>query len=417
MPLTARSFNEILFAILTDRRNLAGGVDVEVLIQKLRDYQAEYGEVPDISAETLISDSVLASLVWGLEKRAEHISKQPFPDTADEENLNHHGVVENIPRNAGESLADYAIRILTDIQNPAAGGNQYDLKKWAEEVYGVDKAYPKPLAQGDGTCDVVIVASASITGSDIPSNSVMAGKVDAVAVGYLKDADVDFSAVRIGTVVRNTFSGAAATVVSRAMGQMGLSDDIFKYVGQHYHVHRHSGVVDAVAVNKLKDSGGAFLSATYTMKKGDVVKNISEGTETHAASVDENGIATIDADIFKLVGQAYIVESVVGRVKEYLDSKAEVDSSAIRVVDSPTQSQDVNMGVVGDVDAAQIKADIEAMMNKYIPDQVFYPAQCVTLAIVRGGKDATVSVPAAKVTPDTYKRIRPGTVTVLKVSE
>lgn len=146
-----KTFDEILAGILTDFRNIFPSVDVS---QGSLAYMKAAG---------------YASALWGLYKYQEWISRQAFPDTADTEALEHHAWVRGIPRTAGENDADYLARLLDYIRKPPAGGNKYDYEKWAEEVDGVHAAYAFPLAQGAESVDVVIVANAATTGSEIPN--------------------------------------------------------------------------------------------------------------------------------------------------------------------------------------------------------------------------------------------------------
>lgn len=418
MPYTVPSFDQILNDMLTDYKNLNGGVSVDTLIARLRAYEAQYGSVPDISMEALVRMACHASALWGAYIYQEYIAKQPFPDTADTENLNHHGSVQNVGRTAVETDADYLARILDDIQNPAAGGNQYDLRQWAEEIAGVAKAYVFPLAQGDGTADIVVVADLAATGSEIPSSGMRKGTATTITAGKLIDAAGTFTtvaAVAVGDIVRNTFQGTEARVVTVDSAiQLSLDVDIFKYVGENYHVHMHTGTNTTATANKLIDTAALFDNATYTIKKGDVVKNLTDNTQASVVTIDSAIQLSLDADIFTATAKAYVVESLLARVKENVDAKRLVTASKIAVLAPSILTQAVTMGVTGaNVDKVKLAADITALLNGYIPDQKLYLSQLTTLAIERGAEDAAVTVPAAfPVTPATYQMIRPGVMTV-----
>lgn len=399
MPYTIPTFDELLNNILTDYKNQAGSV----------------------SAETAIREACLASAVWGAYKYQEYIAKQGFPDTADTENLNHHGAVQGISRNAGETDAEYLERILDDIQNPSAGGNQYDYRQWAEDIDGVAKAYTFPLAQGDGTVDELVVADLAVTGSELPSSSIRMGAATTITSNKLIDSTANFTvalAVSVGDVVRNTFQGTEATVVSvDSATQLTLSADIFKYAGEHYHVHLHTGISTTVTASKLIDFAAAFpLSSTdpYAIKKGDVVKNRTDGSQATVVSVDSATQLTLDADIFTAIGKSYVVESLIARVKENIDANRPVTSSRVAVLAPTILTQDVTMGVTGtSVDKTKLAADITALLSSYIPNQKLYLSQLTTLAIERGAEDSVVSTPAGfPVVPASYQMIRPGVITV-----
>ncbi len=417
MTYQVPSFDELLFEILTDYKNLNGGTTVDTLIAKLRAYEAQYGSVPDISIETLIRSACQASALWGAYKYQEYIGKQAFPDTADSENLNHHGAVQNVPMLAGESEASYLARILDDIQNPSAGGNKYDYKKWAEEISGVAKAHVYPLAQGDGTVDVVVVANKTLTGSEIPSMSARKGTATTVATGKLIDATANFTGgtpVAAGKIVRNTFQETEALVISvDSASQLTLDADIFKFVGEHYHVHMHAGANTTATANKLIDSAAAFNDAAYPAQKGDVAKNLTDNTEAKVVSVDAAGQLTLDADIFTGIGKSYVVESLQARVKEHIDAERPLTSSKCAVLPPTILIKNVTIGTSGsNVDKTKIKDDITTLMNGYIPLQTLYPEQLTALAIARGSESSSASDPAAPVVPVAYQMIRPGVITV-----
>ena len=189
-----KTFDEILSGILTDFQNIFPSVDVS---QGSLAYMKAAG---------------YASALWGLYKYQEWISKQAFPDTADTEALEHHAWVRGVPRTAGEGDAAYLPRLLDYIRRPPAGGNKYDYEKWAKEVDGVYAAYAFPLAQGAESVDVVIVANAATTGSEIPSQAL----IDAVAA-YIEDVrPVGARFVRV----------LAPTIVSQAVTMTGVGSSL-----------------------------------------------------------------------------------------------------------------------------------------------------------------------------------------------
>lgn len=150
-----QTYDEILNDILTDFQNIFPGVDVSkgtLAFMKAAGY---------------------ASALWGLYKYQEWISNQIFPDTADEAWLYHHGWVYGLTPKAAEKDSEFLSRLLSYIQQPPAGGNQYDYARWAKSVAGVASAYCVPLGQGLGTVDVVVLAEAS-SGSRIPTSELLA---------------------------------------------------------------------------------------------------------------------------------------------------------------------------------------------------------------------------------------------------
>ena len=150
-----RSFDDLLDAILVDYANL--------------------DESPDTTegSITYVKAACLASMLWGLYKYQDYISRQIFPDTADSENLIHHGAIYGLTKQPTETDQDYLGRILQRIRKPPAGGNQYDWGAWTKydqndnPIYAtgisgttgiwVEDATVIPNAQGPGTVDVVLM--------------------------------------------------------------------------------------------------------------------------------------------------------------------------------------------------------------------------------------------------------------------
>lgn len=146
----------------------------ELLNNVLTDYRNQFPEA-DVSQGSLIfiKSACLASALWGLYHYQDWISKQIFPDTADTEALEHHAWVRGVSRTYGEADAALLARLLDYIRRPPAGGNRYDYVKWALSIDNVQAAYCYPLGQGIGTVDVVIVANAATTGSEIPQQALL----------------------------------------------------------------------------------------------------------------------------------------------------------------------------------------------------------------------------------------------------
>ena len=206
----------------------------------LTDWQNQFPDA-DLSQGSLIymKSACLASALWGLYKYQDWISKQMFPDTAETEFLEHHAWVRGINRNVGETDAAYLARLLDYIRRPPAGGNQYDYIKWAETIDNVTAAYCFPLGQGLGTVDVVIMADAAITGSEIPSSHALTGTVTSAETKKLINSAANFldpaNLVRIGDIAINSTLGTTAKVTAiDSATELSLDTDIFTAAAQAY---------------------------------------------------------------------------------------------------------------------------------------------------------------------------------------
>lgn len=393
--------------------------DFDSLFQALlTDWQNQFPDA-DLSKGSLIymKSACLASALWGLYKYQEWIIRQIFPDTADTAYLEHHGWVYDISRNAGETDAAYLARILDRIRRPPAGGNQYDYVKWAKEVDGVLKAWCIPIAQGLGTVDVIILADADTTGSEIPSSSARIGVTTDADTNTLIDSGAAFTtdhAVAAGDIVENPLRGTSTTVVTvDSATQLTLNADIFLYVGEPYIIHCQTGTNTTATAYKLIDSAGIFTDTTYTVSPGDIVENVTDGTSTTAVTVDSATQLTLADDIFTSTGKTYVIRGLVAEVKKYIDPLRPVTASMVTIVAPSPLSQAVTMAVSGaNLDQDAIAYNVEAYLNTMEPGQTLYVAKLVQIAMDAGADNATVSVPAADVTPTTYQMIRPGTITL-----
>lgn len=130
----------------------------DLLDQILVDYSNQDSS-PDTTAGsiTYIKAACLASMLWGLYRYQDYLAKQIFVDTADSDNLNHHGYLYGISREAAEADSDYSARILSFLRQPPAGGNKKDYEDWALASLGVT---------GYGMTGILEVASATVITPD-----------------------------------------------------------------------------------------------------------------------------------------------------------------------------------------------------------------------------------------------------------
>jgi uncharacterized phage protein gp47/JayE len=215
--------------------------DFDVLFAAiLTDWQNQFPEA-DLSQGSLIymKSACLASALWGLYKHQEWIATQMFPDTAETQYLEHHAWVRGLSRTVGETDAAYLARLLDYIRRPPAGGNKYDYIKWAETIDNVTAAWCFPLGQGLGTVDVVIMADAAITGSEIPSSHALTGTTTAAATTKLINSGANFldpaNIARVGDIAVNSalMTTAIVTAIDSAM-QLSLDTDIFTAAAEGY---------------------------------------------------------------------------------------------------------------------------------------------------------------------------------------
>jgi len=394
-----KDFDTLLNGILTDYRNQFPGADTSR------------------GSLIFIKSACLASALWGLYRYQEYIGRQIFPDTADTGNLDHHVWVHGLARTYGETDAALLARLLEYIRRPPAGGNKYDYIKWAMAVDNVAAAYCIPLAQGLGTVDVVVVANQTTTGDEIPSSSARIGITSAVSAGKLIDTGASFStghAVAAGDIVENPLRQTRTSVTAvDSASQLSLANDIFTFVNEPYIVHCQTGTSTSVSAGKLVDSAGAFTDATYTVKKGDIVENVSDSRQTTVTAVDSATQLSLTQDIFTETGKSYIVRGLIGEIKKYIDPLRPVTASKVSIIAPSILTQAVTMTVTGyGIDRTVIAADIAAYMAEMDPGQALYVAKLSQIAMDDGADNVSISVPAGDVTPTSYQMIRAGAINV-----
>jgi hypothetical protein len=153
----ARTFDELLEQMLTDWRN--------------QDNDADLSQ----ASPNFISSACLSSALWGLHQGAAWVADQIFPDSASYEVLLRHANLWQLTPVPGESPARLLDRVLEQIRKPPAGGNRYDYRRWAREASAlVASAWCVPCGQGPGTIDLVITADSAQTGSEIPTDELLA---------------------------------------------------------------------------------------------------------------------------------------------------------------------------------------------------------------------------------------------------
>jgi uncharacterized phage protein gp47/JayE len=124
-----KNFDDLLENILTDYKNLDSSPDVTE------------GSI------TFIKGACLASMLYGLYRYQDWISREVFPDTASSEGLTHWGSIYNIPRYSTDTDTDYLNRLLTFLRTPPAGGTANDYLQWVLASVTADNALPATLPE------------------------------------------------------------------------------------------------------------------------------------------------------------------------------------------------------------------------------------------------------------------------------
>lgn len=119
-------------------------------------------------ANLRVIPKVFAYAVFSLYLFIRWVSRQLFPDTAEDEYVLRHAAIQGIYPKEGESIESVKARLLERLRNPPRGGTKYDYEFWAKEVEGVTRAWCFPKELGIGTVTVRF-ATDGLTENGIPT--------------------------------------------------------------------------------------------------------------------------------------------------------------------------------------------------------------------------------------------------------
>ena len=143
-----------------------------------------------------------------------------------------------------ETSAELLARLLDLIQQPPAGGNQYDFRRWAMSVPGVTAAYVYPLRRGLGTVDIVITASGGLPSAD--TIAACQAYIDSVRPVTAKNALV--LAPQIVTIDHDVNIAGLSLVVGTPLIQTALATYFATLVpGSTYVLSKAEGAVSDIA--------------------------------------------------------------------------------------------------------------------------------------------------------------------------
>jgi hypothetical protein len=415
VPYTVPSLDELIAQALTRWRN-----------QTFRKTDGTLAQVDTAQGGLIyVKTAAWEADIWGLHKHLGYIAEQIFPDTADSPNLEHHCYEWGLTRRYGETDAELLARLLFQLRYPPAGVTSTTTSggPWRSMTYRSRTCSPirrllRASGPGLGTVDVLILANAETTGSEVPSSSARIGGATAIPAGKRQDSAATFAtgtAVLVGAIVENPLRGTQTTVTAVDNDtQLSLADDLFKYVNEPYIVHQHCGATTGLSTGKLVDSAAAFTDATYTVRPRDVVLNLTDGTETTVTSVDSASEITLADDIFTASGKAYVIKGLVARVKANIDANRPVTASRV-TVSAPTHP---GAGGGDDADRLGRQQDPGGRRRHRIVERLRAGPEALRREarqhrdISNGADDCTVATPSANVAPTTHQMIRPGSIDV-----
>lgn len=325
------------------------------------------GPLLNRSAAGAIADA-LAGAVHSLHGYLEWISKQPFPDTAEAENLDRIGSIYGVTRKAA-SFASGSLELTGDIGVSVPAGTRWRLPNGEEfELDGLGLVF---------------------------ANTTLTASVVAVRAGTESNAEVDTE-----LTVTSPIAGmqSTATVSSELAGGTDTESD----------VAYRARLLERL--RKPPEGGSANDYVTWAKSVAGVTRAFVtpeyDGPGTVAIHiVDDNGDGTIVPG-----------PSVVSDVQDYIDERRPV--TAQPTVLAPTAvSVDFSIGL--NPDTPEVREAVEASLEDLIrrqsePGQTLYLSQIrEAISIATGEISHTMTVPAADVTRSFGEISELGTITWL----
>ena len=143
----------------------------DLLTEVLTSYKAQFPGAVTPGTVLFIKASCTAAMLWGLYQQLDRVSDQMFVASADRAHKERHAAEFGIAT-ADKTDAQIVDEVLAAKRSKLAGGNRYDYIAWAKEAVGAENladVIVVPLAQGEGTFDIV-VANKDIYGAMPPSD-------------------------------------------------------------------------------------------------------------------------------------------------------------------------------------------------------------------------------------------------------
>lgn len=348
-----KTFDDLMTQILTEYKNL--------------DPQ------PDTSAGSpvFIRAACSAAMLRGLYAYQDYLSKQPFPDTCDTDSLNHWGSVLGVSRLTDENDSDYALRIITYLQQPPAGGNAQDYYDWTVNS-GISVQANGPI---DFLYSAVSVADNWIT---ITEDWVDGDTVRFTTSGTLPSplvAAIDYTVVRVSST-KIQISGV--TLESQGTGTHTITSQT---ATTYYPVY--ANIV-------TPDKGSAAGTVDIVIKPNDI-DIINPSSDYHTACTQlENAIY------------------------EYIETKRPVTAAGNNVYCATPLSTPIYITVYpASAPATTIKEDVEAYIDGLPPGKPLYLSQLISIAISAGAEDVDIITPEIDVAATEYQQIISTSVTVI----
>lgn len=344
-------------------------VDFDILLDQILVDYSNLDSNPDTSVGTMtyVKGACLASMLWGLYRYQDYLSRQIFPDTADTDNLNRHGNVLGIPRASNDTDSTYLEKIINKLRNPPAGGNRNDWTNWTKLDSGNVQIATGPAGQvpySPQTGGTLVISSMLSTVTTIESGSQF----------YIADGSQVYTLTSDATFSDSPVSGSGTLEFTPDILVSPVNGDVVRFVGDSY----YTGSAKIITPN------------------------------------DDDGVEPGNVDVVIVPNEEDILDTPTGSalqtlIENNIEERRPVTANGYNVYQVQLLSQTIIIsGVTGAtaVQVKQMKEDIIAHTDTLAPGDKLVIAKLISICLDNGATNAVVNTPAEDVSPTNYQAVR-----------
>lgn len=386
------TFDEIKEDILRDYRNLRPGADTSK------------GSVVNINA------SALASAIWGLYKNQKWLERNLVPDAPSREVLERWASVFAISTTGLDDVQ--LVRVILDrFRRPAAGGNKYDLERWALEVVSAG-IFENPT-QRSAPAIVSNLGFSEFSAANLFDGSEL-------TKGFSTNGAAS------GSFFSLDYSAAPANISAFGLWCYQKTDAVFKVSysddGATWLEIPGNLPILELGWNYLSfDSVGArpfwrlsLISATIyhaDIQEAEIYLSGSERAASATCLPNYLAIGTAHILISTTTGAAS--NKLLYEIDKYLNDRAPVAPRELYVVSVQEIKVDISATYSGPLNLAVAKVAISNYFIGLGAGDPFFVAQITLILLQNGATNASVSSPGADIRPGQFEKLVEGVVSIL----
>jgi hypothetical protein len=390
----------------------------QIIGEMITDLQNQNPNV-DISQGSVmfIKSVAFASAIWGTYKYLDYVKDQIFPDTADRENLEHHASVLGVTIDEGDTDTNLLKKVLDQLRNPTAGGNRYDVARWAKSVATLTMDIPLDSSNVTsitnsgfvGTTNISKINDLSVKTTALDTNSAPANSSILIQfVAEKKVAGMAFFVTGKGHPGRFEIKGSnGGTTFTTLAISWTIGNEGWNYID-----------FTEAKVTHLK----IILSATHTTTSAMINEimcfGISE-TEDEATEVvvfdNSPQPGQFETMAFKVVDglKKQLSAKTLSQIQGVVDQLKPVGTYGFSILPLMAKKTNVSVSVTGpNVDTSFIRTGIESLLANMKPGQNLFRESITAVCVQNGAESVTISQPSANISVLYYETIVAGDIIV-----